>query len=292
MTQRIAPTRAGAALRLPTLLQDSLHQLEDAQSPEGVWTAFLDLARPLGLDVVHYVYAADLRDPAGRQFLRSTLARRWQDALRRHPGLAPAAQDARALTPRLIGTALSGPAPVTDRRVAADALCAEMGLEAGLVLPLPARDPGQAALILFGGRLSRPAFESLLASHGWALHAAALSGHARHGELLRRAFETRCGLTPKQRDLIRLVGEGLMDKQIAHSLDISFSAVRQRLACVQQKTGAQTRSELAALAMRLGLVGDPLLRAQAAHLADPETLGAGDSAEMCHPEPLTRTAAE
>ena len=52
-----------------------------------------------------------------------------------------------------------------------------------------------------------------------------------------------------------------MDKQIAHDLGSSFSAARQRMTTVQQRTDARNRADLTALAQRAGLVSDPLLRA-------------------------------
>jgi DNA-binding CsgD family transcriptional regulator len=139
-------------------------------------------------------------------------------------------------------------------------LAAQMGLEAGVAFPLRMGDPGQAALMTFGGAFSREAFDAILQQHGWTLHAAALSAHTRYTELFKLEFVERNQLTEKQKELLRLVGQGLMDKQIAHLLGISFSAVRQRLATVQQKTGAANRADLAALAMRVGLVADPLLK--------------------------------
>ncbi|MEM6729706.1 MAG: hypothetical protein AAF618_14470, partial [Pseudomonadota bacterium] len=43
-------------------------------------------------------------------------------------------------------------------------------------------------------------------------------------------------------------------------LGISISAVRQRMAALQDKTGLANRTDLAALAMSLGIVPDPLNR--------------------------------
>ena len=68
-----------------------------------------------------------------------------------------------------------------------------------------------------------------------------------------------------------------MDKQIATELGVSVSAVRQRLTVVQNKTGAQNRADLAALAMRMGLISDPLLKPHAEELTVFLSTGDGKS---------------
>ena len=99
--------------------------------------------------------------------------------------------------------------------------------------------------------MSRKEFDAIWNVHGWTIHAAMLTAHARYSQLFNSEFVVRNKLTEKHKELIRLVGEGLMDKQIAHELDISFSAVRQRLIAVQKKIGVQNRSDLVAVAARL-----------------------------------------
>jgi DNA-binding NarL/FixJ family response regulator len=56
------------------------------------------------------------------------------------------------------------------------------------------------------------------------------------------------GLTPRQLDIVRLVGRGLGNKAIAHNLGVSVTTVRTHLGKVYDKLGSATRVELALLA--------------------------------------------
>jgi DNA-binding CsgD family transcriptional regulator len=151
-------------------------------------------------------------------------------------------------------------------------------------------DPGQAGILIVGGGMSRAEFDAILAEHGWAIHTAALSAHTRYTELFKTEFIQRNRLTKKQQELIQLVGHGLMDKQIATELGVSVSAIRQRLSVIQTKTGAQNRADLAALATRIGLVPDPLLKPHTKDLTVFLSTGDGKSGteysiERDEPEP-------
>lgn len=250
---------------IPIELLDFLTRLETTVKTDDVWALILGLASDLGLSAVDYVYATDYRNWEKAQFIRTTFDSRWLDYVRQFPHIRYTSNfrmhGCRYLTPVRVGLAyLDDMGPVcADKRRHLE-LSAQMGMEAGVAFPLRMGDPGQAAILAFGGRYSREEFNALLAEHSWTLHAAALSAHARYTELFKVEFIERNQLTDKQKELIMLVGQGLMDKQIAHLIGISFSAVRQRLSAVQQKTGAQNRADLAALAARVGLVPDPLLR--------------------------------
>ena len=251
---------------IPKRLLDFLLRLEATETTGEVWEAILSLARPLNLTVVDYVYATDFRNWEQAQFIRTTIDSRWFDYLRQYPHIRHTSafrmHGCRYLTPVMVGMEyLDEMGEITPDRRRHVEIGADFGFRAGIAIPLRTGDPGQAALIVLGGDFSRAAFDTLLAGHGWTLHAAMLSAHARYTELFKLEFIERNHLTEKQKDMLRLVGQGLMDKQIAYQLGISFSAVRQRMSTVQQKTGAQNRADLAALAARLGLVADPLLRA-------------------------------
>jgi DNA-binding CsgD family transcriptional regulator len=60
-------------------------------------------------------------------------------------------------------------------------------------------------------------------------------------------------LTERERDVLRLVSEGLTDKLIAEQLFISANTVRSHLERIRQKTGLRRRSELTRWAIGLGL---------------------------------------
>jgi len=61
-------------------------------------------------------------------------------------------------------------------------------------------------------------------------------------------------LTERERQVLRLVVEGRVTKQIAMALSITERTVKFHLASASQKLGAQTRSQAAALATRRGLL--------------------------------------
>ncbi|MBV6636672.1 MAG: autoinducer binding domain-containing protein [Mameliella sp.] len=251
---------------IPPKLLDFLVRLEATTTTEDVWDLIVCLADGMGLEVVDYVYATDFRNWEQAQFIRTTIDSRWFDYLRRFPHIRHTSafrmHGCRYLTPIMVGEEyLDEMGEISEDRRRHVRIGAEMGMRAGISIPLRMGDPGQAALITLGGDLDRADFDALLERHGWTIHAAMLSAHTRYTELFKLEFIERNQLTDKQKEMLRLVGQGLMDKQIAHELGISFSAVRQRMATVQQKTGAQNRADLAALAARAGLVSDPLLRA-------------------------------
>lgn len=62
-------------------------------------------------------------------------------------------------------------------------------------------------------------------------------------------------LTPRERDIVRLVGEGLRNEEIARRLGIGDKTVRNHLTAVFDKAGVNGRLELAVLALRHGLAG-------------------------------------
>lgn len=256
----------------PPELRRFLVRLERTRSTDDVWELWLSLMREIGLTGLDYVYATDHRNWEQAQFIRTTASSKWLDYVRKFPSIRRTSIFRRHavhhLTPVLSGMAhFDLMDEVTDEmRLHGIASRDEIGANATIAFPLRMGDPGQAAVLTWGGPHSKEEFRDVIDRHGWTMHAASLSGHTRYTELFKAEFLTRNALTDKQIELVRLVGRGLLDKQIAHALGISFSAVRQRLSAVQAKTGAQNRAELAALAMRLGLVEDPLLRNHAADL--------------------------
>ena len=63
-------------------------------------------------------------------------------------------------------------------------------------------------------------------------------------------------LSPRERELLGLVGCGLTDKEIAARLVISLTTVRSHLDRIRDKTGRRRRPELTRLAVDLGLTSD------------------------------------
>jgi len=62
------------------------------------------------------------------------------------------------------------------------------------------------------------------------------------------------GLTPREREVIRLVGEGLSNKQIAQRLGIAERTAKFHVRQIMSKLGADNRAQAVALATRRGLL--------------------------------------
>jgi len=254
----------------PERLTRFLMQLETTHSSQDVWELIVELSQGLGLGLVDYVCATDYRDWEKAQFIRTTAGSEWIDFARDNPNIRRMSyfrtHAVRYLTPIYVGIGYAELYQPSPDRLEIMKLSEKVGLKTGIGIPLRMSDPGQAAILLFGGKMERAEFETLMAREGWTLHAAALSAHTRYMELFRAEFVTRNRLSEKQRELITLVGQGFLDKQISHTLGISVSAVRQRMASALTRTGAANRAELAAMAMRVGLVPDPTLKPHDADL--------------------------
>lgn len=105
------------------------------------------------------------------------------------------------------------------------------------------------------------AIERVSAGQFWvdpATSAIALTQIAQQ-ETSKRAFEADkiATLTAREREIIRLVGEGLKNQQIAHRLFISHGTVRNHLSIIFEKLGLADRLELVVYAYRHGLVPPP-----------------------------------
>jgi DNA-binding NarL/FixJ family response regulator len=64
-------------------------------------------------------------------------------------------------------------------------------------------------------------------------------------------------LTQREIELLRLVADGLSNKAIAQSLNVSENTVKYHVRNILQKLGVQNRTEAVAHAMRSGILGRP-----------------------------------
>ncbi|MFQ3534368.1 MAG: response regulator transcription factor [Aggregatilineales bacterium] len=69
-----------------------------------------------------------------------------------------------------------------------------------------------------------------------------------------RALTLEEPLTNRERDVLRLLGEGLANKSIALRLGISENTVKFHVNAIMSKLGAQSRTEAVVRAARLGLI--------------------------------------
>lgn len=63
-------------------------------------------------------------------------------------------------------------------------------------------------------------------------------------------------LTPRQREVLILLAEGLPNQTIANQLHIAASTVESHLHAIFTRIGVESRTEAAVLAVRAGLVPD------------------------------------
>lgn len=61
-------------------------------------------------------------------------------------------------------------------------------------------------------------------------------------------------LTPREREILEVLAEGLSDKEIAARLTVSIATVRTHVNAILAKTGARSRTQALILAVRHGLV--------------------------------------
>jgi len=61
-------------------------------------------------------------------------------------------------------------------------------------------------------------------------------------------------LTPRERQVLTLLGEGLLNKEIAVQLDISEHTVKTHLAAIYEKLDVSNRAEAVATGLRRGLI--------------------------------------
>jgi DNA-binding NarL/FixJ family response regulator len=61
-------------------------------------------------------------------------------------------------------------------------------------------------------------------------------------------------LTPREREVLTLLGAGASNKAIAHALDLSVHTVKFHVASLIEKLGAGSRLEAVAIAIRTGLI--------------------------------------
>ena len=251
----------------PKTLHDFLRDLESTTRSVEVWRLLVRLGRMLELPYIDFISASSYRDWRKTLFVRTSYDARWLNELNTDPELQKwsyfRTHALNYLTPILTGLEFIDdyhPVPPGRRQVLEFA--ARRGLRSGFSVPLRIHAPPQAGLITFSGNHARREMLTIVRAHGWTLNVAAMAAHQRYVMHFSAEFAERNAISDKQRELLQLLGHGLPDKEIADRLGISVSAVRQRMLNLTEKTGIANRSGLAALAMSMGIVPDPLMREQ------------------------------
>jgi DNA-binding NarL/FixJ family response regulator len=76
-------------------------------------------------------------------------------------------------------------------------------------------------------------------------------------ELLRKPADAREELTARETDVLRLIAEGLSNKQIARRLNLTEGTVKGYVSQILAKLHLQDRTQAALHAVRTGLTSDP-----------------------------------
>jgi len=249
----------------PPLLYRFLADLEETENSLDVWQLIVALGLEMDTPFIDFITASSCQDWKKTQFIRTSYDSSWLNTANADPEVGRwsvfRSHAIDHLTPVVMGIEYADEfTGLPPARVAVLEHMAQFGLRAGYSIPLRLYAPPQAGIISFLGDHDRAAFDEILAEHGWTMTTAALMGHQKFMTHFVAEFSERNEITDKQRVLLRHIGAGLQDKQIAHELGVSISAVRQRMALLMEKTGIANRTELAALAMSLGIMPDPLHR--------------------------------
>jgi DNA-binding CsgD family transcriptional regulator len=81
-------------------------------------------------------------------------------------------------------------------------------------------------------------------------------------------------LTPRQRDVLRLIATGLQNKEIATELGLSLATVRNHVHAILDSLGLHSKLEAVALAFRSGCVETPQVSGEGPELPLADTLSA------------------
>lgn len=255
----------GAEKRTPSLLHNFILQLEETKASSEVWRLIVSMGEEVGLPCIDFICASSIENWKRTHFIRTSYDSGWLNEINKDPDISNwsyfRSHAIHHLTPIAIGIEyLDESKSIPMKRVEVLKESARRGMRAGFSVPLRYTAPPQAALISFMGDLSRAECDEVIARHGWTLNVAAMMAHQRYMTHFASEFTERNKISVKQRELLEMVGHGLQDKQIAGILDVSISAVRQRMNHLMKKTGMTNRAELAALAMSMGILPDPVHR--------------------------------
>lgn len=252
-----------AECHTPDLLRRFLMDLEQTTTSREVWTLIVALGQAVELPYIDFICANSYANWRKTMFIRTSYDSTWLNAANADPEVSRwsyfRSHAISYLTPIAVGLEYADQFPaLPPARIAVIEQAAKRGLRAGFSIPLRQGIPAQAALITFIGNHSRVDCDQIIRTHGWTLNVAALTAHQRYMAHFQAEFSERNHISDKQAELLAMIGRGLPDKQIANDLKISVSAVRQRMSTLSKRTGLVHRPELAALALSMGILPDPL----------------------------------
>ncbi|MCP4821070.1 MAG: LuxR family transcriptional regulator [Shimia sp.] len=243
-----------------------LVDLETTESSAEVWALIVGVGRTLNLPYVDFISADNFADWRRTLFVRTSYDSTWLNDFNSDPEILKwsyfRTHAVNRLTPIAVGLEfIDEYMHIPQARYDVLWEAARRGLRAGFSIPLRAHAPPQASVITFSGDHSKREMKRIIHTHGWVLNTVATMGFHRYLAHFSAEFVDRNRISEKQRELLEMIGAGMQDKVIAERLGVTVSAVRQRMNNILAKTGLHNRADLAALAMSVGLVPDPLHRA-------------------------------
>lgn len=247
----------------PKILHDFLADIEETKTSVEVWNLLVSLGKQLGLPFIDFISASSYANWKKTLFIRTSYDSTWLNNVNKDPDLQKwsyfRSHGMRFLTPIMVGIDFVDEyRHLPEKRVEIMRYAASRGMRAGFSIPLRQYAPPQAAQISFMGDHSKREMIAIVKAHGWTLNVAAVAAHQRYMTHFVAEFPQRNEITDKQLELLEKIGLGMQDKQIADDLGVSISAVRQRMQHLLTKTHLANRAELVALAMRMGVLPDPL----------------------------------
>lgn len=243
----------------PNELIDFHTKINFTRTEEEVFELVVQLAEDCGFDAVIYEYCPDIDASEPDILLRTNLPQPFEMLERsaaRHAKQGYSRRHAlEKWTPTVGGVGYADyfedyPNQIWKYRLAA----ALTGFKCGFGISLRSPDASTRAGMAFASRLGREEFEKLFHRHGWTLHSCAWAAHIR---ILQHAAEniSFCKpLTERQLIYLNLLADGLLDKEIAHAMNISHSAVRKYQYALSSRFGVTRRADIIKKGFELGLV--------------------------------------
>ena len=233
-----------------------MRELADRLGPARDGDAWADAVRDLPRLGLSRAVFLDLRDPAVPIVL-SDAGTAWRDtyadALRQ--GADPFPRHCLSGTvPVMTGVAHLGAHPHLDApsrdRVARGS--GELGIQTGLSITVLPHACGAGIGWNLMSDLAAPAFAELRAWHEaeWRAWCHLVYAALTHGD----GTPSRVSLSPRERDCLAYIADGLRTSDIAHRLGIANATVELHMRRARHRLGARTRDHAVAIAVRLGLV--------------------------------------
>lgn len=242
------------------------HDIELMRTTSDTWRLMRGFAESNGMRHVAFSFSSGFPAEKPDVFMLTTLPAEWKRRARFDPGMTEGSyarvHTSRKQTPFVFGKEYASSFPKEHGKFEQMIdLLSEFGVRSAIAFPLRQPTAPRFARMTFGNDMTREDFEAKLKETGLMLNVAAWHFSAHYLRLFREERIALLPLSEKQLEILRMVGEGMLDKQIAHTLGISFSAVRRRLESVMARLDLANRNEVAAEAVRRGVVRDRLFEA-------------------------------